>query len=130
MSQTPSSTIPERIQNIIDYSKISRRAFGIKLGYRDGTFLFHLLNGRNGISAKLANSIVEVYPEISYKWILAGEGEMIIEPKEDDSSLKKRLDELEKIVHSNKIKIELQSAHIKNFELQIENIQLKTISGE
>ena len=119
------STIPERIQSIIDYSKISRRAFGIKLGYRNGAFLLHLLNGRNGISAKLANSIVEVYPEINYKWILAGEGEMIIEPKEDETSLGKRLDELEKIVESNKIKIELQSSYIKNFELQIENFKLK-----
>ena len=119
------STIPERIQRIIDHSKMTRRAFGIKMGYRDGTFLFHLLNGRNGISAKLANSIVEVYPEINYKWVLAGEGEMIIEPKEDETSLGKRLDQLEKIVESNKIKIELQSSYIKNFELQIENFKLK-----
>ena len=74
----PTSTIPERIQSIIDHSKMTRRAFGIKMGYRDGTFLFHLLNGRNGISAKLANSIVESYPEISHKWILSGEGFSIV----------------------------------------------------
>ena len=119
----PTSTIPERIQRIIDHSKMTRRAFGIKMGYRDGTFLFHLLNGRNGISAKLANSIVEVYPEINYKWILAGEGEMIIEPKEDETSLGKRLDRLEKSLQNTNEKLELK---IENLELKIENFKLKT----
>ena len=123
MSTSTISTIPERIQSIIDYSKISRRAFGIKLGYRNGAFLLHLLNGRNGISAKLANSIVEVYPEINYKWILAGEGEMIIEPKEDETSLGKRLDELEKSLQNTNDTLELK---IENLKLKIENIQLKS----
>ena len=112
-----------RMQTIIDYSKMSRRAFGIKLGYNDGSAFYNLLNGRNGISAKLANSIVEVYPEINYKWILAGEGEMIIEPKEDETSLEKRLDRLEKSLQNTNDTLELK---IENLKLKIENIQLKS----
>ena len=51
-----------------------------------------------------------------------GEGEMIIESKEDETSLEKRLDDLEKSLQNTKLKIE-------NLELKIENIQLKTING-
>ena len=62
-------TDPQKIQAIIEYSKMSRRALGIELGYTDGSFLFHVINGRNGISVKLAKKITDQFPEISLSLI-------------------------------------------------------------
>ena len=119
------TTDAQRIQLIIDYSKMSRRALGIKLGYSDGTFLFHLLNGRNGISAKLAKNITDKFPELNYNWIIKGEGTMLVEPKVDpvNSVLLKRVDILERISEGQDARIKLQSLEINAQATRIENLE-------
>ena len=101
-------TDSEKIQSIIEYSKKSRRALGIELGYADGSFLFHVINGRNGISVNLAKKITDRYPEISYDWLLKNKGEMIVNvkpaPKDD---LVKRIEFLERHIKGQDARIEL-----------------------
>lgn len=98
---------PKRIKAILDYSKQSRRALGISLGYSDGTVLFHIMNGRNSISTKLANNITTVFPEINYKWLLYGEGEMLLIEKKTDNSLKKEVEFLKKQIKALDDRIEV-----------------------
>jgi hypothetical protein len=86
-------TESEKIKLIIDYSKMSRRALGIELGYKDGSFLFHVLKGRNGISRNLARKITDLFPEISYNWLLKDEGEMLKEP--NSKSIKELMEKIE-----------------------------------
>ena len=101
-------TDSERIQAVIEYSKKSRRALGIALGYTDGSFLFHVINGRNGISVKLAKKITDLFPEVSYDWLLKNKGEMIVEVKpapKDDLTL--RIEFLERHIKGQDARIEL-----------------------
>ena len=117
----------KRLRLVLDHLNINANRFAAGLKLSGNAMIYHILRGRNGIGETLAYKVSIHYPQINTEWFLTGNGEMIIEPKEDETtSLKERLDELEKIVESNKIKIELQGAHIKNFELQIENFKLKT----
>ena len=97
----------KRIQAILDYTKQSRRALGISLGYSDGTVLFHIMNGRNSISTKLANNITTVFPEINYKWLLYGEGEMLLTEKDTDNTLKTEVEFLKKHIKALDGRIEL-----------------------
>ena len=117
----------KRLRLVLDHLNINANRFAGNLKLSGNSLIYQILNGRNGIGETLAYKMSIHYPQINTEWFLTGKGEMIVEPKEDETiSLKERLDELEKIVESNKIKIELQSSYIKNFELQIENFKLKT----
>jgi hypothetical protein len=101
-------TDPQRILAVIEYSKMSRRALGISLGYADGAFLFHVINKRNGISTKLANKITKLYPEISYEWLLKGAGEMIFKKEaESTSNLAEKIEFLERHIKGQDARIEL-----------------------
>lgn len=101
-------TDAQRILAVIEYSKMSRRALGIALGYADGAFLFHVINKRNGISTKLAKRITNLYPEINFDWLLKGTGEMIIE-KEAESirNLSEKIELLERYIKGQDARIEL-----------------------
>ena len=116
----------KRLRLVLEHLNINANRFAAGLKLSGNAMIYHILRGRNGIGETLAYKMSIHYPQINTEWFLTGKGEMIIEPKEDETSLGKRLDQLEKIVESNKIKIELQSSYIKNFELQIENFKLKT----
>ena len=117
----------KRLRLVLDHLNINANRFAADLKLSGNSLIYQILNGRNGIGDALGYKMSIHYPQINTEWFLTGKGEMIVEPKEDETiSLKERLDELEKIVESNKIKIELQSSYIKNFELQIENFKLKT----
>ncbi|MHA8064994.1 S24 family peptidase [Aquirufa aurantiipilula] len=67
----------ERILQLVDYLRHSKNAIGKSLGDSNGSRLHYVVTGRNKISPKLARDIVTVYPQISYTWLLKGEGEMV-----------------------------------------------------
>jgi len=101
-------TDSERILAVINHSKMSRRALGISLGYTDGSFLFHVINGRNGISTKLARKITDVFPEINYDWLLKGEGNMVNKKEaQSRNDLEERIEFLEDHIKGQGARIEL-----------------------
>lgn len=107
-------TDPQRILAVIEYSKMSRRALGISLGYANGSFLFHVINKRNGISTKLAKKITTLYPEISYHWLLKGEGEMIVKKEKDPTGdLAEKIEFLERHIKGQDARIELLEQKLK-----------------
>ena len=72
----------DRIELLIKHSKLNRRHLGIRLGYKDGTALYHIIKGRNNISANLANKICDAFPDVNYNWLMGGEGEMLLNKEE------------------------------------------------
>ncbi|MBT6568028.1 MAG: helix-turn-helix transcriptional regulator [Flavobacteriales bacterium] len=68
----------ERIEAVLDHSGLRNNALAKSLGYTNGTILYQIKNGRNGISASLARRISDVYPDISQNWLLTGKGDMLI----------------------------------------------------
>ena len=103
----------KKIQAIIDYSKMSRRSLGIALGYESGFFLLHLLNGRNGILTSLASKVTNLYPEISYDWLLNGIGEMIDPLKKENDSHSDQMESIERHMKGQDARIERLESEIK-----------------
>lgn len=69
-------TDSERIAAVLRHYKLSKNAFGLSLGDKNGMRLQHVESNRNSISSKLASDICKVYPELNYDWLLNGRGEM------------------------------------------------------
>lgn len=70
-------TDKERIQQVIKYKKMSSNSFARSIGLKRADRLYHILNGRNGISEELAGMITTSHNEINYEWLLSGKGKMI-----------------------------------------------------
>ncbi len=65
------------LNDLLDYLKISANKLALEIGLKANTAIYHVKNGRNNLSAELANKITSRYPEINYSWLLTGDGEML-----------------------------------------------------
>lgn len=72
-----------RLEKIIkEHYKMSPYAFSQKYNDRGGVKTSQVIRGRNGLSSRLLNLIIQAYPEINRVWLLTGEGPMLkTEPK-------------------------------------------------
>lgn len=76
----------DRIKEIIAYYSLSNRAFSIKCGLKDNTFI-NQLNGVREISLNTINAILLSNEDISAEWLIRGKGEMLISAnKQEDES--------------------------------------------
>lgn len=80
---------------LLNHLKISANKLSEEIGLTANTSIYHVKNGRNGISSDLADKIVTRYPEISYNWLLTGEGSML-NSKEDEGVLNEPRQQYEK----------------------------------
>ncbi len=64
------------LKRLIEFLKENPNSFAMKLGLKSNTRVRHVLNGRNKLSSKFANLIVEKFPEINYSWLLTGQGDI------------------------------------------------------
>lgn len=69
--------IRERIRLIINSVGLNSVAFAEAIGIQQST-LSHILNGRNNPSLDVITKIHEKYKDISYSWLISGEGEMYL----------------------------------------------------
>ena len=88
----------ERLELLIKELNTSSYKLARDLEYGNPTVIYHVINGRNGISHKLAENIVNKYPKVNIKWLLDGDGEMFINENDIEGNIDvfKRLDILEK----------------------------------
>jgi len=71
-------TASERLDVLLKHLKISANKLALeKLGYKDNVKIYHIRHNRNNFSPKIARDITEAFPEISYSWLLTGEGDML-----------------------------------------------------
>ena len=66
-----------RLNQIIDFTQLDKKAFGEKLGYKNSNVLNHVLLGGKKISLPLARKIKQTFPTINLSWILKGEGSFL-----------------------------------------------------
>lgn len=71
------TTDKERIELLIKHLKLSKNALGLAIGEVNGSKFNHIINGRNGISEKLATKINTVFPEVNYEWLVYGTSSML-----------------------------------------------------
>lgn len=76
----------KRLEELLLHLKMSYNKFAKEIGLKDNVKVYHIKNGRNEISADLANAITATFPQISYQWLLTGNGEMLVQntPEDED----------------------------------------------
>lgn len=65
------------LEKLLLYVKMNANRLANELGLNSNVVIYHIKNGRNKISADLAEKIVSRFPEIRYEWLLRGRGPML-----------------------------------------------------
>lgn len=77
----------DRIQQFIDFKGINAGEFATLLEVQRSN-ISHILNGRNKPGASLIEKMLTVFPELNARWLLTGEGNMLIEQIPDKAKTK------------------------------------------
>mgnify|MGYP004428195563 CR=1 FL=1 len=114
-----------RLEKIIkEHYKMSPYAFSQKYNDRGGVKTSQVIRGRNGLSSRLLNLIIQAYPEINRVWLLTGEGPMLNTEPKISSSDKESIN-----LNPNDMTIELvkminrKDQEIKNLNNEIANLR-------
>lgn len=70
----------KRLSAVIEWADMSANYFARHIGLARGENIYQIKRGNNGISRRLAERIVNHFPQISKMWLLTGEGDMFVEP--------------------------------------------------
>jgi len=62
-----------RLQKIIDHYELSAAAFAEKINVQRSS-ISHLLSGRNKPSLDFTLKVIDTFPEVSFYWLLKGQG--------------------------------------------------------
>lgn len=66
----------EKIEKIRQFTGLQWKELAAKIGLASGQTFTDIRNGRHGISMKLANRIIDAFPEIRREWLIFGSGPM------------------------------------------------------
>lgn len=66
-----------RLEQVMGWAEMSANHFAYHIGLSCPDILYRIKAGRAGLSQNLARRIVEKFPQISYGWLLSGEGDML-----------------------------------------------------
>ncbi len=104
----------KRLEEILNDLHISANKFAKEIGYTSSTKIQHVRNGRNDISAEVANDIVKKYPEYNYEWVFKGAGNKYVESK----NAKRINNDIKSLPHAEQM--EMLYDHISKLETIIE----------
>lgn len=76
-----SKDLIDRIKEVIDWSNLSQRQFGTKIGFSFSTINNYLLRKRVTIDTDLLIKILSTFDDINAEWLLMGTGEMFKDPE-------------------------------------------------
>lgn len=106
------------MQNVIYELRTNALQLSKDLGYKSPTSIYHILQGRNGITIDLANRLVGLYPKVNFLYLTKGELPIL---KKDDKSIYQQKLNLFDDDSSPTYEIELQLTRIAN---SLEEIRL------
>lgn len=90
----------ERLEEVIKWTGLSTHAFAMELGLKRSENLYRVRREKNGVSRKLAETIVLRYPEVNMLWLFTGEGQMFVADK-NICTHKKQLSVYESLANTN-----------------------------
>lgn len=73
----------QRIESVVKWANMTTNYFARYIGLSRGENLYQIKRGHNGISRKLAERIVQHFPQIDLLWLLTGRGQMFAAGSED-----------------------------------------------
>lgn len=113
--------LPERLQQIVAYSRLSVRALAIKCGLKQQT-LDKYIKGGSEPSANTLIALASTYPEISADWLLLGNGPMLREGNNKDAD---RLMKLVDTITTLQDTINIKEGTIANLKEKIKLLEAK-----
>ena len=75
-----------RIKQFMEYKGLSPSELADTIGVQRSN-VTHVLHGRNNPSFPFISKLIETYPEINAKWLIIGEGEMLVVGAKPTSTL-------------------------------------------
>lgn len=129
------NTSKERMELLLSYLQINGNELAASLGYKRSDRVYHVLRERNGISGSLARDICEIYHNISYQWLITGEGSMLTEDTivPESKDIQNNIDDIEilkrtifELSESNKILTETNARYSRTIERLTELLYEKT----
>lgn len=76
-------TDAEILQSILKELRYQAAVFSKKLEYSSSSSIYHILNGQNNISKKMADNIVKHFPEVNYLYITKGELPILLDKSKE-----------------------------------------------
>ena len=101
--------IKDRLDMVIKYLGVSGRSFAKECGFSESYYA--TIN--EGIGADKLNKILSKHPELSARWILTGEGEML---RDDGNNNLKNIEDMEKLLEILRMAMEQNRALISIIE--------------
>ncbi len=74
-----SSTIGQRLGQVISHSGKSVNQFAVELGDRPDKY-YNVIKGKSNPSWEMIENVIQAYPEVDGNWLLKGEGDMLLNP--------------------------------------------------
>jgi hypothetical protein len=74
-----SSTIGQRLGQVISHSGKSVNQFAVELGERPDKY-YNVIKGKSNPSWEMIENVIRTYPEVDGNWLLKGEGDMLPNP--------------------------------------------------
>lgn len=91
----------ERISGIIEYSNLTSSEFADEIDVQRSS-VSHITSGRNKPSLDFLIKVKEKFPELEWEWLLRGNGEMLIKPKESTEETEKNKPSLPDLFDENR----------------------------
>ena len=92
-------TINERVEELMQYHNLNSNTLGRKLNVT-GSSVLYILNGKTKtITDVMIRQIMQQFPDISIRWLVLGEGEMLDEVIEKTDKIKQQVAEHLAVFH-------------------------------
>ena len=105
MEANNTSKIIRRIEKIMRYYSLSTKEFSLKTGIQKST-VDVMVKSNHFVTLSMFSQICTSFPQINARWLLLGDGDFLIEPKNDqlpDNKLKINI-----LIESFKIRLEIE----------------------
>jgi hypothetical protein len=71
-----------KINVLLEALDLTANAFAVKLKYKSPATVYHIINGINQISDGFINRVITTFPNVNYKFMKEGEGEILLKDQE------------------------------------------------
>ena len=74
-------TDAEKLQDVMNELGVNAYGLSKSLDYKEPTTVYHIIKGRQGMSLRFIERLIEKYPHINYLYLKTGEGKISLDTK-------------------------------------------------
>ena len=111
----------QRIQFIIDHYGLTINAFALECGFTASKTIWNIVNFQKKPQVATLKRIVNRFTEISYQWLLTGQGEIF--QKDPVNAMFDKEEDSEKLINREVLKRLI--GHVTDLEMKVESLEYK-----